>query len=277
MSTDGWERDLADLVARAVAQSGTARTAEALVAAAEALAPEAPEVLRPVVPVLGVDGCPGGWVGVALDTDGTTAVHVAGAIAALVESVRQNLDVRVVAVDMPIGLADRDARRADGLVRAELGPKSSSVFTPPTRAAVYASSWEEAKEINIAATASGTSIAVQTWGIVPKIREVDQWLRTRPRVEVVEVHPELAFARLAGTPVISRKATPEGADERRALLTGAGLTAPHYYAGQGFALDDLLDACACAWSASRHAAGESESFPPEPEVFSDGLPAAIRV
>ena len=42
-------------------------------------------------------------------------------------------------------------------------------------------------------------------------------------------------------------------------------------------LDDLLDACAVAWTARRYAAGTAYSLPDPPEVFSDGLPAAIWV
>jgi predicted RNase H-like nuclease len=52
--------------------------------------------------------------------------------------------------------------------------------------------------------------------------------------------------------------------------------APPWFRGAGFGEDDLLDACAAAWTAVRHSRGLSESFPEVPEVFSDGLPAAIR-
>ena len=41
--------------------------------------------------------------------------------------------------------------------------------------------------------------------------------------------------------------------------------------------DDVLDACAVAWTATRRAAGLSMSLPDPPEVFSDGIPAAIHV
>ena len=41
--------------------------------------------------------------------------------------------------------------------------------------------------------------------------------------------------------------------------------------------DDVLDACAVAWTAHRHAVGEARSLPDPPEVFSDGIPAAIVV
>jgi predicted RNase H-like nuclease len=45
--------------------------------------------------------------------------------------------------------------------------------------------------------------------------------------------------------------------------------------GQGYAADDVLDACAVAWSAARHVSGLARSLPDPPEVFSDGIPAAI--
>jgi predicted RNase H-like nuclease len=45
--------------------------------------------------------------------------------------------------------------------------------------------------------------------------------------------------------------------------------------GQGYAVDDVLDACAVAWSAARHASGFARPLPDPPEVFSDGIPAAI--
>ena len=40
---------------------------------------------------------------------------------------------------------------------------------------------------------------------------------------------------------------------------------------------DFADACAVAWTAARRAAGLSRSLPDPPEVFSDGVPAAIHV
>jgi predicted RNase H-like nuclease len=78
----------------------------------------------------------------------------------------------------------------------------------------------------------------------------------------VEVHPELSFARLAGAPVVARRRTPDGAEARQAALRDAGFPLPWVAAGPGYGVDDLLDACAVAWSAARHAVGESESFPP---------------
>ena len=45
--------------------------------------------------------------------------------------------------------------------------------------------------------------------------------------------------------------------------------------GGGYAADDVLDACAVAWTAARYASGLATPMPDPPEVFSDGIPAAI--
>ena len=94
-------------------------------------------------------------------------------------------------------------------------------------------------------------------------------------MRVVEVHPELSFARMAGAPVLASKKDPDGVVARREALAAHGITAPAFFRGAGFGEDDLLDACAAAWSAVRHSLGVAESFPAQPEVFSDGIPAAI--
>jgi predicted RNase H-like nuclease len=60
-------------------------------------------------------------------------------------------------------------------------------------------------------------------------------------------------------------------------VRSVGLEPPAYVRGQGYAADDLLDACVVAWTAARYAAGTAYSLPDPPEVFSDGIPAAIWV
>jgi predicted RNase H-like nuclease len=109
------------------------------------------------------------------------------------------------------------------------------------------------------------------------VLQVDAGVRSRPGVEVVEVHPELSFARMAGAPVLASKKDPDGVRARREALAAHGIVAPPWFRDAGFGEDDLLDACAAAWSAVRHSLGVSESFPEVPEVFGDGIPAAIRV
>lgn len=218
--------------------------------------------------VLGVDGCRGGWVGVRLGADPPRA-YVAESIADLLALAAA--PVQCLAIDMPIGLPDHGQRAAEGEVRRELPGRTSSVFSTLVRAAYTADSYETGQGIQRAATGRGFS--QQSWGLRHKILEVDAWVRSDPGVPVFEVHPELSFTRMTGAPMANAKKSAAGVAERREALVAAGIAVPERPAGAGH--DDLLDACAVAWSATRIARGAGESYPEVPEVFSDGWPAAI--
>jgi predicted RNase H-like nuclease len=94
---------------------------------------------------------------------------------------------------------------------------------------------------------------------------------------VIEAHPELSFATMAGAPITAGKKTDEGRTARLAALRAAGLGSPSVLSGSGYAADDVLDACAAAWTAARWVNGEARSLPDPPQTFSDGIPAAIWV
>jgi predicted RNase H-like nuclease len=222
--------------------------------------------------VLGVDACKAGWVGVLLD-DGKVSAFVAGTIDLLV---KQCGPAEVIGIDMPIGLPDTAPRQADLLARSAIGRLSSSVFTTPVRAALLAPSHADAVIINRELTGQG--ISIQAYGLRGKLFEIDEWSR-RSDALVVEVHPEVSFAQLAGAPLTVRKSTWAGAERRRALLAGVGitLTGELGLANQAVGVDDVLDAGAAAWSALRVAQGDALSLPNPPETFADGWPAAIWV
>lgn len=225
--------------------------------------------------VLGVDACKAGWVGVLLE-DGSVRAYVASTMDLLIAQAEQDGPLAVVAVDMPIGLPDKAPRQADLLARSAIGRLSSSVFTTPVRAALLAPTHRDAVLINRELTGQGLSI--QAYGLRGKLFEVDQWVK-RAGALVVEVHPEVSFAQLAGAPLTVRKSTWAGAERRRALLADAGiaLTGELGLEGQAVGVDDVLDAGAAAWSALRVARGDAVSLPNPPETFADGWPAAIWV
>ena len=185
----------------------------------------------------------------------------------------------MVAIDIPIGLPDRAPRQADLGARELLGPRRASVFETPVRAALEAPDHAEAVEINRAATGRGSSR--QAYGLRHRVLEVDQWLRAEvagDRPAVYEVHPEVSFARMAGRPLDDGKRTWAGAERRRMLLAREGLfVADLGAAGRLAAVDDVLDAAACAWTAARIVAGDAVSLPDPPEPMPDGLAAAIWV
>ena len=283
MDYPAWRRALDELVTQGLRDHQPSRVLAALgeEVARSALEPtdqaqpgHAP-VLRPSVPVLGVDACAAGWVGVCLRPELPPRVLVGATVQDLLDVARTTGPVSLVAIDIPIGLPDAGSRRADSLARAELPGRASSVFTTLVRSAYQAQSYEEARAANIAAT-GGTSASAQAYALRTKILQVDAWVRSQPGPEVIEVHPEVSFARMAGRPMRTKKDL-EGVLDRRRALTAAGLVAPPWFRGSGFAEDDLLDACAAAWTAVRHSQGAAVCLPEVPEVFSDGIPAAIRV
>jgi predicted RNase H-like nuclease len=228
------------------------------------------------VSVLGVDGCRAGWVGALLR--GTTYdVLVAADIAALVDQARREApELTLVAVDIPIGLPDDGPRRTDVAARLRLPVgRKSSVFPTPARAAVEHTTHPEASAAN--REAIGVGLSVQAFHLVPKILDVDAFVRDGPPVTVLEAHPEVSFAEIDPASVVPSKATREGVASRTSALRSVGFEPPAHVRGQGYAADDLLDACVVAWTAARYAAGSAYSLPDPPEVFSDGIAAAIWV
>jgi predicted RNase H-like nuclease len=225
--------------------------------------------------VLGVDACPGGWVGVVL-ADGSPTAHVARRFADVVALASADGPVTVVGVDIPIGLPGTGRRAADVLAKAAVGPLRSSVFLTPVRAALLAPDHATAVVLNRQLAGEGTS--VQAYGLRHRVLEVEAYAAGAPHL-VLEVHPEVVFAHLHGGPLTVRKKTWAGAALRHRLLADQGvvLHGDLGLAGLDAAVDDVLDAAAVAWTARRAAAGVARSLPDPPEDLGDGTTAAIWV
>jgi predicted RNase H-like nuclease len=110
-------------------------------------------------------------------------------------------------------------------------------------------------------------------------------LRNAPSLtsRVFEVHPEVAFWRLNGNRALPEpkkvKGRPfaPGLALRRTLLARHGFSkaATETAVPSGAAIDDLLDALACAAIARRILAGDARPFPDPPLRDEFGLPIAI--
>ena len=160
--------------------------------------------------------------------------------------------------------------------------RGSSVFPAPVRSALTADSWADACALSRASALQGKAISKQTFAILPKIREIDNLLQTRTELRAVvrEVHPEVSFAELVGKPMIHRKSSVAGREERRTALNrvlpnlrmveNAGRE-------QGLPIEDILDATVACWSASRLAAGRGRRLPETVTLDSTGLPMVIWV
>jgi predicted RNase H-like nuclease len=170
-------------------------------------------------------------------------------------------------------------------VRPLLGGRQSSVFSVPSRAAVYAAEYREACAVAVTTSDPPKKVSKQCFHLFPKIREVDGLLREQPALtpRVFEVHPEVAFWRLNGERSLTEpkkvkgRPWPAGLAERRGILIRAGLPNVIVEARPpaGAASDDLLDALANLMVAERILRGEARPFPDPPGRDSFGLPVAI--
>ena len=227
--------------------------------------------------IAGVDGCKGGWIAVLAPLGGLALARavVAPAFAGLLTH------AAIIAVDMPIGLPEHSGRgrEAEIALRPLLGARRSSLFPIPSRAAVYEPDYASARKLALSTSDPPKSIARQAFNIFPKIREIDALLRAdaAAAARVFECHPEGCFRMMAGAPPAWPKKHAAGAAERRALLLAAGFAPALLDARppRGAALDDLLDACAAAWTAQRLARGVACCWPQAPARDAHGLSMAI--
>ncbi|MBA7469575.1 hypothetical protein ES707_04847 [subsurface metagenome] len=228
---------------------------------------------------IGVDGCRKGWFAVVLKGEANWKVKDFPDISSMWNHCS---DADLILIDMPIGLRDRDSkeRACDIKARKLLGAKrGSSVFPSPCRAAIYADTYEDVNAINKLMT--GRRLPRQTWGIIPKIREVDKLLSREmlARSRIREIHPEVCFWALnRGKPMKYSKKKEEGFLERMEVLLFVYPSAKKVvdYALQEYlrrevARDDILDAMVAAVTSSKARQGLL-TVPENPEVDSKGLP-----
>ncbi len=204
--------------------------------------------------VVGVDGCRGGWVTVEWSTgSGRLLADRVEDLAPLIERLR-NRSVRAAAIDMPMGLLDRQPRTCDTEARKLLGPRRSSIFPTPVRATLDARDYRHA--CRLSTEVSGKALSKQAFNLLPQIRRLDELIEPADQDRLVEAHPECAFVRLAGRPLEHAKRTEAGRAHRRRLLEahdpslGAMLDER-----SDLPLIDLIDAAVLAITAARVAAG----------------------
>ena len=235
---------------------------------------------HPLQPTAGIDGCTGGWLVVhdtARGLDAYIAPNIAMALAAL-------LPQTLAGIDIPVGIPEQGLRQCDVEARQLLGERASSVFPAPLRGVLNVTDYVEANRIQREA---GRGLSRQTFAILPKIREVDTWIRRNSGLgpTLHEVHPELSFAIWNGDrPMAQPKKSPGGKVHRWKLIDAvfpgarARLTQVlRATAGSAaFGEDDLCDAIAALWSARRIVRGAHITVPRPLQRDVYGLPMQIK-
>lgn len=209
--------------------------------------------------VAGVDGCRRGWAVVISGPEPGSPVEVVllPRIAPLVARLTRG-ELDAVAVDMPIGLPERERRRCDVEARALLGRRASTVFPAPVRATL--GSVDHAEACRRSRAVSGQGLSIQAFNLLPKIAELDRSVPPTLSDRFVEAHPELAFQRLHDGVGLSPKRTDEGRRQRLSLIAavvGAELDLPTAARSARVPLGDALDAAALVATARRIASGSA--------------------
>lgn len=232
--------------------------------------------------VVGVDGCKSGWFAIVMEDERWyTAIYKN-----IHNLVDDNGNAESILIDIPIGLrnSEKNGRLCDLESRKVLRHgRASSVFPTPCRSALYCSSYEAASSENIRCV--GKALTIQTWGIIPKILEVDTFLGENPElIHVIrESHPEVAFWGLNNkNPMKFKKKSEDGLRERLEVLENHDAraaeiyrTAIDQYLRKDVAKDDILDALCMAITGQMVKNGIRCSLPQQPEIDDHGLPMQI--
>lgn len=226
----------------------------------------------------GADGCRGGWVFCSASDENSVQFYFYPNFSEFFEHHEADL----LFVDTPIGLSSKGRRECDILLKSELGKKQSSVFMAPVRDAVWAKDYKTACEINQNAT--GKKISIQSWNICPPIREVDTFLRLHPQKlsQIKESHPEFLFKLFSGEPLLSKKKTLLGYEERVRIVERMNLFVQGAISSflvetkrKNVQLDDIVDALVLAVSSLLCQQNDITSLPSIPQKDVCGIEMGI--
>ena len=229
---------------------------------------------------VGIDGCRNGWIVAVLDYGNLRIERYE----TVLDIMREFPTADAYLIDMAIGLPEcieESEKRPDKAAREELGKHGSTVFPIPCRQAIMVDPNDpqaviKLRELNLAVL--GKSLSAQSINIIPKIRELDEFLDDHREYKNVlcESHPELCFTRLNGKALMMKKKTAEGLEERRSILEKyieKGTMDDIQVRAKELRCmpDDIMDAVCLAVSAALKAHGMCETIPEEPETDARGL------
>ena len=222
---------------------------------------------------LGIDYCRKGWLAAALDFGGLSFRY----FDTFEELMNAYPDRDACLVNMAVGLPESQAdKRPDNKTRLLLGLRGSAVAPIPCRQAVYTEGAGEQAVVN--RKILNMAFSKQTEVLVPRIREVDEFLESHPAYKnfLCESQPDLCFSRISGEPIGTRKDALYGVRDR------AGILAPYFpdltvqrtaelAKANSCRSDDVLDAAVLSLTACMMARGFYETVPEEPEADRRGL------
>lgn len=224
---------------------------------------------------VGIDVCKGKWIAVCIKDDGFEV----GKFNSIDEICAEYEDADSMIIDMPIGLLDNSSKhRPESQARKYLKGKTSSIFNTPCRKAVYCDDYESACSIN--REVLGVGLAIQSYAICSKIREVDEFLNNHSdwKNRLLEGHPEICFAKINGDKaVLENKTKEEGQKKRLEILSKYYSDSEKvvekflYEVPSRKKIDDVIDALCLAVTGVLGLKYGLKSIPENPETDNNGL------
>ena len=154
------------------------------------------------------------------------------------------------------------------------------MFPAPLRCTLDCDTYEQACQAS--AKASGKKLTKQAFAILPKIRQVDDYLRRDSVIaaRVREVHPEVCFTYWnGGRPMKFAKLSGFGFVERFRIVEqsfpGAAEQIREHHAANEVSDDDILDALAALWTAIRLHSSTAIRIGPDNARDAVGLPMSM--
>lgn len=224
----------------------------------------------------GLAGCKIGWMLISFDEEEPLYDVIRNADE--MTSVFNKYDR--IFIDLPIGLEDENKlRECDILMKKALGKEyDDGMILPPIRAVLEAPSYVEANAITFDYTEE--PLAPETWGIVTKIKLVDNILKDNKelRDKVFESHPEYLFQKMNRGIIFQKKNLKRGVRHRLELTIAEEEIAADFfrnikeeYRKNDVAEDKIVDAMALALYAKKSIGKDLKTMPENPQTDSEGL------
>lgn len=224
---------------------------------------------------IGIDGCKGGWIAAVMEY-GEIRIEKYRCMEELVYRYK-NFDNMLI--DMVIGLPGNLSQydnRPDSVARRLIAPRTSTIFAVPSRQTVY--ECDKESQVRANRQALGKGLSAQARAIIPKMRELDEFLLDNEKYKNVikESHPEVCFSRLNGSVVMTKKAQYEGLVERVDILSRFIPEMTYkYITRRAMELkcnaDDIVDAVCLAVTANLDVQGMAEEIPQDIQMDDAGL------
>jgi len=220
----------------------------------------------------GIDGCRGGWFAAV----GGNGCWNTGLYKSIRDFWSLFNSLELVLIDIPIGI--QGVRDCEKLARKLLPPgRKSTIFNPPVKEALDIKDYRHASEINYAY--SGRKLSRQSFNLIPKIREVNDFLAADKQARKIfyESHPEICFSRMLKNQILYNKKTAQGRRQRLDVLKPYWPEIYDLYQDSAnrfkrkmVAYDDIIDTLVLAVTAGK-GYQKLKFIPPETQYDHQGL------